>query len=101
YRKLRLSSYSNNEQVDARFVRSIKHKFGKNPKPTFIYGDWPDFHMKHNKPIRGVRMCDILYKHVFTVYLIEEYRTSSLCPLCFSPTEVFFKRSSPKPSKKQ
>ncbi|KAI9468695.1 hypothetical protein BX667DRAFT_502868 [Coemansia mojavensis] len=46
-------------------------------------------------------MRDMLRKHGFTVYLIDAYHTSSLCPLCFSPTEMLFKRPSPKPSKNQ
>ncbi|KAI9479224.1 hypothetical protein BX667DRAFT_495799 [Coemansia mojavensis] len=57
--------------------------------------------MKCNESIRGVGMRNMLCKHGFTVYLIDEYRTSSLCPLLFTPTDVFFKLPSPKPSKEQ
>ncbi|KAI9475007.1 hypothetical protein BX667DRAFT_525297 [Coemansia mojavensis] len=100
HRKPRLSSYPDKEQADARLARSLRDKFQDKPQrqdPILI--SWSGSHMKCNEPIRSVGMRDMLRKHGFTVYLIDEYRTSSLCPLLFTPTDVFFKRPSPKPGK--
>ncbi|KAI9480111.1 hypothetical protein BX667DRAFT_535971 [Coemansia mojavensis] len=61
--KLRLSSYSNKEQADARLVRSLWDNFQDKPQcqgPALVYGDWSGSHRKRNEPIRGVGMRDIL-----------------------------------------
>ncbi|KAI9468632.1 hypothetical protein BX667DRAFT_463148, partial [Coemansia mojavensis] len=76
HRKLRLlPSYSNKKQADARLAKSLRDKFQHKPQhqgPISIYGGWSGSHMKRNEPIRGVGMRDMLCKHGFTAYLIDE-----------------------------
>jgi hypothetical protein len=80
FRKLKLSSKINRQQSDKKLANDLKRKFGKDA--VLILGDWMASYVKFHKPIRGKGMRRMLRKEGFTVLLINEYKTSSLCPEC-------------------
>ncbi|KAJ2788993.1 hypothetical protein H4R20_007264, partial [Coemansia guatemalensis] len=80
HRKLRLSAYINQQQADERLVRNICKKFGENP--VLVMGDWSAPMARFHEPIKGIGMRRMLRKHGLEVVLIDEFKTSSICPKC-------------------
>ncbi|PIA12816.1 hypothetical protein COEREDRAFT_21657, partial [Coemansia reversa NRRL 1564] len=93
--KLRLSAYWNKVQADNRFAKGLHKKFGRGA--VLIIGNWSAGMVRFHKPIRGKGWRDVLRKHGFTVYLLDEYKTSSLCPARGSGLEKFHKIPNPRP----
>ncbi|KAI7900675.1 uncharacterized protein BX663DRAFT_537537 [Cokeromyces recurvatus] len=80
FRKIKLSSYINRKQSDARLAKTLKQKFGDDC--VFVLGNWSVSNTKYHEPIRGVGMRRMLKKEGLQVYLLDEYKTSSFCPKC-------------------
>ncbi|KAI9272331.1 hypothetical protein EDC94DRAFT_596108 [Helicostylum pulchrum] len=53
--------------------------------------------MKFHDPIRGKGMRKMLKKEGFKVYLLDEYKTSSICPSCDNELERFKECANPRP----
>ncbi|KAI9485868.1 MAG: hypothetical protein EXX96DRAFT_546823, partial [Benjaminiella poitrasii] len=53
-------------------------KFGSDA--VLIFGNWSAPNTKFQEPTRNKGFIRILKKNEFTVYLINEYKTSSHCP---------------------
>ncbi|KAI9472338.1 MAG: hypothetical protein EXX96DRAFT_602747 [Benjaminiella poitrasii] len=87
FRKMKFSSKIYYDQNDEELVRSLKKKFGSDA--VLIFGDWSAPNTKFQEPIRNKGFIRILKKNGFTVYLINEYKTSSHCPHCESALEKF------------
>ncbi|KAI7829888.1 hypothetical protein BX661DRAFT_142326 [Kickxella alabastrina] len=51
---------------------------------------------RHHEPIRGKGLQEMLIGQGFTVYLIDEYCTSTFCPVCESRIEKFHKIDDPR-----
>ncbi|KAJ1722080.1 hypothetical protein LPJ61_005967, partial [Coemansia biformis] len=82
HRKLCLSAYLNQHQADTRLARNLRWKFGWDP--VLAMGDWSAPMARYHEPIRGKGMRAMLKREGFEVYLIKEFRTSSLCPACLT-----------------
>ncbi|KAG1053897.1 hypothetical protein G6F43_004060 [Rhizopus delemar] len=54
FRKMKLSSFINQQQADKRLVKKLKEKFGNNA--ILIFGNWSAGNVKYHEPIRGVGM---------------------------------------------
>jgi hypothetical protein len=80
FRKMKLSSIINRKQSDSRLSINLRKKFGNDA--ILVLGDWSSGNAKFHEPIRGVGMRRTLRKHGFQVYLINEFKTSSVCPSC-------------------
>ncbi len=77
-------------------VRLFQHKFGKDA--ILVFGDHSRGDMTHQVAVRGQSLHDVLrLQGGFQCALLDEFRTSSYCPLCDSPVEKFMKRISPRP----
>ncbi|KAJ2803502.1 hypothetical protein H4R20_002867, partial [Coemansia guatemalensis] len=95
HQKLRLAAYWNNRQADDRLARNLHEKFGKDA--VLVIGNWSANMARYHEPIRGKGWRDMLKRHGFTVYLLDEYRTSSICPVCESSLENFQWVCNPRP----
>ncbi|KAJ2586185.1 hypothetical protein H4R99_008528, partial [Coemansia sp. RSA 1722] len=95
HRKLRLSAYMNQQQANIRLAKNLRAKFG--PNPILVMGNWSAPNARFHAPIRGVGLRDMLRDHGFTVYLIDEFRTSITCPVCFNRLEKFRYVDNPRP----
>ncbi|KAJ2709493.1 hypothetical protein H4R19_004221 [Coemansia spiralis] len=80
HRKLRLLAYIHTERANAQLVHRLWDKFGDNM--VAIMGDWSAPHRRFQEPIRGKGMRKMLRRHGLTVYLLNEFKTSSFCPEC-------------------
>ncbi|KAJ2078153.1 hypothetical protein H4R24_004679 [Coemansia sp. RSA 988] len=80
HRKLRLSAYINQQQADERLVCNLRNKFGEDP--VLVMGNWSAPMVRYHEPIKGVGMRRMLRKHGLQVLLIDEFKTSSICPEC-------------------
>ncbi|KAI8092844.1 uncharacterized protein BX664DRAFT_261191 [Halteromyces radiatus] len=80
FRKLRLSAYIRRQQSDERLVKSLRNQFGNDS--VLVIGDWSAPHQRHHEPMRGVGMRRMLVRFGCQLYLIDEFRTSKVCPSC-------------------
>ncbi|KAG1594451.1 hypothetical protein G6F48_001356 [Rhizopus delemar] len=90
FRKMKLSSFINQQQADKRLVKKLRERFGNDA--ILILGNWSAGNVKYHGPIRGVGMKRMLAKEGFQVYLLDEFRTSSLCPSCQNGELEMFKK---------
>ncbi|KAJ2801973.1 hypothetical protein H4S07_004800, partial [Coemansia furcata] len=95
HRKLKSSAYINQQQADHRLERNIRSTFTKDP--VFAFGDWSASMKRHHAPVRGKGWRKKFKKFGFPVYLINEYRTSKVCPECTSDLENFKEIRNPRP----
>ncbi|EIE89378.1 hypothetical protein RO3G_14089 [Rhizopus delemar RA 99-880] len=74
---MKLSSFINQQQADKRLAKKLRERFGN--VVILILGNWMAGNVKCHEPIRDVGMRIMLVKG-FQEYLLDESRTSSLCP---------------------
>jgi len=74
YRKRKFSSFIDKQKCDAKLVKNIKKNFGKPKKCVIAWGDW------NERKYRGYRR--LLRKAGYSVFLVNEFRTSLMCSEC-------------------
>jgi hypothetical protein len=97
FRKMRWRT-SIGKQRDMMFLSNlIRRKFGQ--QPLIILGDKSTSrNRRFHAPTQGVGLRYQLYRLGFRVLLLDEYRTSSSCPVCFANiNKRCLKRQSPRP----
>lgn len=100
FRKMKLSNKINRMQSEKILVRNLQKISGKDT--MLILGDWSAANVKYHEPIRGKGLKRMLQKEGFQVLLLDEYKTSSLCPECkFSPLEKFKNIKNPRLYRRQ
>ncbi|KAI9486710.1 MAG: hypothetical protein EXX96DRAFT_627153 [Benjaminiella poitrasii] len=87
FRKTKFSSKIYYDQNDEELVRSLKKKLGSDA--ILIFGNWLAPNNKFQEPTRNKGYIRILKKNGFTVYLINERKTSPHCPQCGSALKKF------------
>ncbi|KAG0943642.1 hypothetical protein G6F30_005131 [Rhizopus arrhizus] len=92
FRKLKFSSELF-DQNDQKLVHSLKAKFGQDA--VLVFGDWSAPNVKYQEMTRSKGLNRVSKKSGFVVYLINEYKTSSHCPICENELEKFKTISSP------
>ncbi|EIE75826.1 hypothetical protein RO3G_00530 [Rhizopus delemar RA 99-880] len=90
FRKMKLSSFINQQQADKRLAKKLREKFGKDT--ILILSNWLAGNVKHHEPMRDVGMRRMLAKDGLQVYLFDEFQTSSLCPSCRNGELETFKK---------
>ncbi|KAJ2125315.1 hypothetical protein IW147_000961, partial [Coemansia sp. RSA 720] len=95
HRKLRLSTYINRQRADQKLVSRLRKKFS--PNAIFVMGNWSAPMARYHEPIRGKGWRTLLKRGGFTVYLINEYLTSSFCPTCENRVSTFHYVPNPRP----
>ncbi|KAJ2593860.1 hypothetical protein H4R99_005971 [Coemansia sp. RSA 1722] len=56
---------------------------------VLVMGNWSAGMVRYHEPIRGKGWRKVLKQHGFRVYLIDEFRLSSICPVCNHGLETF------------
>ncbi|KAJ2226577.1 hypothetical protein IWW45_007405, partial [Coemansia sp. RSA 485] len=56
---------------------------------VLVMGNWSAGMVRYHEPIRGKGWRKVLKQHGFRVYLIDEFRSSSICPVCNHGLETF------------
>ncbi|KAI9269752.1 hypothetical protein EDC94DRAFT_639391 [Helicostylum pulchrum] len=87
FRKLKFSSKLYHDQNDNKLVNRLRCKFDQDS--VLIFGDWSAPNTRFHEPTRNKGPKDMLKKNGFSVHHINEYKTSSICPLCEHTLEFF------------
>jgi len=98
FRKNRWRSSIGNQRDKALLGNLIRRKFG--PNPLIVLGDGSPPTVRFHQPTKGVGLRMDLLRLGFRVVLIDEFKTSTSCPDCFSRTNTFLRRPSPRPWRK-
>lgn len=100
HRKLRLNVYINTLRSDDRFANKLKQTYGKDI--AIIMGDWSDagHTMKFQTSSKTKGWQKVFRRNRLPFFLIDEHRTSKLCPKCHGNTELPISRPSPRPWRK-
>ncbi|KAI8638938.1 hypothetical protein BD408DRAFT_372518, partial [Parasitella parasitica] len=65
---------------DQKLFRSLRVKYGQDA--ILVFGDGSALNVKYQEPTRNKGVIHVLKKKGIIVYLINEYDTSSQCPVC-------------------
>lgn len=95
HRETRWQSYRLQQQSNARLSNNIRRKFGEDP--LLVIGDHSSPNMRFQQSIRGVGMLRMLKQHKFRILLVDEYKTSKICPGCDQVNRCFRWRCNPRP----
>ncbi|PHZ09527.1 uncharacterized protein RHIMIDRAFT_240649 [Rhizopus microsporus ATCC 52813] len=99
FRKMKFSSKLYYDQDDLMLVKKLKQKFGSDA--VLVLGNWPAPDTKYQELTRNKGLIQMLKEDGSVVFLIDEFRTSSFCPLCEGRLENFKTLRNPRPYKKK
>ena len=98
FRRLRFSTYVRTQKSEQEFVKKVKMKFGQPANTTILIGDWSQNTAKFHMPTKISGFRKMFTRAGFNVLLVNEFKTSSICPDCNAPSlEIFRHRPSPRP----
>lgn len=101
YRKLRLNTFINTQKTESKFIDKFKETYGGCERVSVIFGDWSPrgITFRGQECTKGKGFRKMFQRNGYEVFLLDEYRTSKVCPGCDGPVETFKRRRSPKPWK--
>lgn len=87
----------NTQRSEARLCNRIKEKFGRDV--VVVLGDWSKKdNPRHHAPFKTLGFRTMFKRHHIPCYLIDEYKTSKICPHCHNRLEpTTITRLSPRP----
>ena len=101
FRKLRLNTFMNTQKSEAKFLKKFEATYSK--EATIFIGDWDTG--GHTLPgqisTKGKGFRTMFRRAGYSVYLVNEHKSSVTCPVCFKDElKCLKKRESPKPWRK-
>ncbi|CEG80718.1 hypothetical protein RMATCC62417_15014 [Rhizopus microsporus] len=99
FRKMCFSSKLFLQQNDDKLIKSLKKNFGHDA--VLVLGNWYAANVIFHEPIRNKGLIQMLKKRGFDLYLINEYKTSSLCSDCKGKLEKFKIVDNSRPSRRK
>ena len=93
FRKLRFRCFLRKKQHEDRLVNDLRAKFGN---AVLVFGVATIGNKKFHSPTPCVGIRDLLQRKGFDILVLDEYRTSSRCPLCKSEVKPFKRRRTPR-----
>ena len=104
WRKFRLSVFVKTKISESRMIENFKKKFGEAKDVVVAFGDWSQKkQMKFKEPTKGKSFRTLFRKAGYSVFLVDEFRTSKMCSCCKKEEgvcEKFKKIFSPRPWRK-
>ncbi len=98
FRKLKFSKYHLTQKSEAEFVKKVKIKYGEPENTTIFLGDWAQSSTRFHAPTKIQGFRKMFQRAGFNVLLVDEYKTSCVCPTChLQNLEIFKQRPSPRP----
>lgn len=83
YRKLRLNTYTNSTRSEDMMLNNFQKKYGKPDDVIIIFGDYDKKETnKFSQPALMKRIRKLMRKRGYTIYMINEYKTSKICSKC-------------------
>jgi len=92
YRRLRMYSKINLERSEANMLNKFEEKFGKPEKIIVCIGNYSQTHLRGTAPVKGKGYRKLFKDQGYNVFLIDEFRTSSLCHLCHNKLNMFHRK---------
>ena len=87
YRKMRLNTFYNTRKSEQGLVQRFNEIFGTPEEAVIRIGDWKQKkHRKFKEPVNGKGFRTLLRKAGYSVFLVDEFRTSCQCSHCQSET---------------
>lgn len=80
FRRLRLASKIYNDKCDVKLTKDLKKSFGQDA--VMAVGDWSAPNAKFHEATRNKGLLRFLKKAGFSVYHMDEFKTSSCCLFC-------------------
>ena len=98
YRQIKWWGKINRQRSESRMINSFKKIFGGPEEVVIGFGDWDQKgHLKYCEPTKGKGFRTVFRRAGYTVYLVDEYRTSARDFITLEETETFRKRKHPRP----
>jgi hypothetical protein len=94
FRKLRFRCASRKKQHEDRMINDLRNKFGN---AVLVFGDATIGNVKFHPPTPCLGIRDLLHRRGFEILLLDEFQTSSRCPICKSKVSSFKRRRSSRP----
>jgi hypothetical protein len=83
FRKLKFGRYINTKRNEQKMINEFKKTFGSHEGTVICIGDWEQRkQMKYKEPTLGKGMRTLFRKNNYTVFLVDEFRTSCKCSNC-------------------
>ena len=100
HNKFKWNRYMNTQRSEAKFINKFTTTYGKDT--AVIIGDWSDggHTRRYQSPTKGKGWRKVFRRHHFDCYILDEHRTSALCPLCEKRVESLLWRVNPRPWKR-
>ncbi|KAI9356462.1 hypothetical protein BD770DRAFT_458213 [Pilaira anomala] len=92
---MKVCSHINEIQSTKCLSKNIRKKFGKDC--ILILGNWSSSRTRFHEPIKGNGLRNSLREEGFRVYLLDEFKTSSICPSCENKLTTFKECINPRP----
>jgi hypothetical protein len=103
FRKLKFGKYINIKRNEQKMISNFKKIFGNPEDVVICIGDWEQKkQMKYKEPTLGKGIRTLFRKNNYTVFLVDEFRTSCKCSNCNGGVcEKFRVRRNPRPKPKK
>ena len=87
---------------EAKLIKNFAAKYGNGDQVSVMVGDWSDGGrtLKNQASTKGIGFRDLFRQNGFEVFLLDEYKTSKLCPCCHGDASTFKRRQNPRPHRK-
>ena len=83
FRKLKFGSYIRRQITEDRLLKRFKKLFGSGKETIIAIGDFEQRqHRKFKEPVKGKGFRTLFRKAGYSVYLVDEFRTSCRCSAC-------------------
>ena len=100
FRQSRWRKHILKQKSESKMINNFKKKFGGPNKTIIAIGDWFQRpRIKYKEPTIGKGMRDIFRRNGYSVYLVDEYKTSCTCYQCEGYNKKFLRREDPRPKK--
>jgi transposase len=96
--KLKLGSYMRRQITEARLLARFEKLFGRREETIIAIGDFEQRkHRKYKEPVKGKGIRTLFRKAGYSVYLVDEFRTSCRCSACSGECKTFRECQNPRP----
>lgn len=101
FRKLKWNAFMNRKRSEDKMLHRFRSIFGAYEDVVIGFGDWEQRkQMKFKEPTKGKGMRELFRKAGYSVYMVDEFRTSCRCYKCEGECTTFRECQNPRPWKK-
>lgn len=102
FRTQRWKGYMLKQKSESKMISNFKKIFGNSDEVVIGIGDWEQRkNMRYKEPTLGIGVRKIFRRSGYSVYLVDEFRTSCTCFSCDGENKKFLYRESQRPQKEE